>query len=39
MDSQEILQDHEPTLYEILEVPSNATKEEIRKAYRKQALK
>jgi len=37
MDSQETL--HEKTLYEILEVPTNATKEEIRKAYRKQALK
>jgi len=37
MESEETV--HEKTLYEILEVPTNATKEEIRKAYRKQALK
>jgi len=37
MEYEEDLQ--EKTLYEILEVPPNASKEEIRKAYRKQALK
>jgi len=36
MDPEDL---QEKTLYEILEVPPNATKEEIRKAYRRQALK
>jgi len=36
MDPEDL---QEKTLYEILEVPQNATKEEIRKAYRRQALK